>query len=208
MVLTCFESISVFFNIINMKFIRIFLFLFLSTIFSNQLISQDHKHIAGISYGFQYKDGDIWVGDPYNIWIDQTSSTMIEVFYLRELSTLFQAGGYIDFETGTFDVIGLSEQKAKRIGIGLKWLGHYPDTPLQFQAGGYVGYNTAIPEYEDVDNRSGIDYAIIAGPAYEYGNFGLAIHHISGFAWYPKDAEPDEFGYANSKIKIKLYYKF
>ena len=74
---------------------------------------------------------------------------------------------------------------------------------------GYFGFNTGFIDYEDISNRSGIDYGIIVGPAIEYGNFGFAIHHHTGFAWYPdKDAEPDEFSYANSKIKIKLYYKF
>ncbi|MBE9509755.1 MAG: hypothetical protein IMY71_02665 [Bacteroidetes bacterium] len=133
----------------------------------------------------------------------------IEGFYYYKLSNLFQAGAYCDFEIGKFDVFGLPEQEAKRFGIGTIWLGHYPDKFIQFQLGGYFGYNTGFIDYEDISNRGGIDYGIIVGPAFEYNNFGLAIHQHSGFAWYPdKNAEPDEFTYANTKIKIKLYLKF
>jgi hypothetical protein len=191
-----------------MKAVIVIQFLLLTAIFSNPGMSQDQKHTAGISYGFQYKVTDIWVGDPYNIWIDQTSSSIFDAFYLYKLSSLFQVGGFMDFETGNFEIIGLSDQKASRIGFGPIWLGHYPDKFIQFQMGGYFGFNVAMPDYEDVGNRSGIDYGIIVGPALEYEQFGLAVHHISGYSWYPKDAEPDEFGYANTKIKVKLYYKF
>ena len=171
--------------------------------------SQDSKHIIGISYGFQYINGDIWVGDPYNIWIDQTSSSILEGFYYYKLAKHFQTGFYCDFETGKFDVFSLPEQEAQRLGIGTIWLGHFPDRWIQLQLGGYFGFNTGFINYEDISNRSGIDYGIMVGPAVEYRNFGLAVHHHSGFAWYPKkDAQPDEFGYANTKIKIKLYYTF
>ena len=185
-----------------------FIFLTLLLIFPNAAISQEKKHVAGISYGFQYQITDIWVGDSYNLWIDQTSATIFEGFYYYKLSSLFQAGIYCDYEMGKFDVFGLPEQEAKRLGIGTIWLGHYPDNSIQFQLGGYFGFNTAFINYEDVDDRSGIDYGIIVGPAFEYNDFGIAVHHHSGFSWYPKDAEPDEFSYANTKIKIKLYYNF
>jgi hypothetical protein len=190
-----------------MKTKTVLLLLFL-TIITNVSFSQDQKHIAGLSYGFQYKDGDIWVGDPYNLWVDQTGSSIIEGFYYYRLSPLFHVGFYCDFETGKFDVIGLPVQEAKRIGFGPIWMGHFPDKAIQLQLGGYFGFNTAFVEYDDFGNRRGIDYGIIVGPAFEYKNFGLAIHHHSGFAWYPYDGEPDEFSYANSKIKIKFYYKF
>jgi hypothetical protein len=171
--------------------------------------SQDKKHVVGLSYGFQYKIADIWVGDPYNLWIDQTSSFIIEGFYHYKVARQFRTGIFIDYETGKFDVLGLPEQEAQRLGIGTVWLGHLPDKWIQFQLGGYFGFNTGFIDYEDIKNRSGIDYGIIVGPAVEYRNFGLAVHHHSGFAWYPKkDAQPDEFSYANTKIKIKLYYTF
>ena len=69
--------------------------------------SQDNKHIIGISYGFQYINGDIWVGDPYNIWIDQTSSSIIEGFYYYKLAKHIQTGFYCDFETGIEFMISL-----------------------------------------------------------------------------------------------------
>ena len=178
-------------------------------LFFTQAKSQDRKHVIGISYGFQYRNGDIWVGDPYNLWIDQTSSSIIEGFYYYKLAKQFQIGLYSDFETGKFDVFGLPEQEAQRLGIGTIWLGHFPDKWIQFQLGGYFGFNTGFIDYEDISNRSGIDYGIMVGPAVEYHNFGMAVHHHSGFSWYPKkDAQPDEFSYANTKIKIKLYYTF
>jgi len=192
-----------------MKTLHVYCVLVLAVIFAAKTDAQDKNNIVGLSYGFQYKAGDIWVGDPYNFWIDQTSSVIVEGFYYRKLSSLFQAGFYCDFEKGEFDIIGLPVQEAKRLGIGTIWLGHYPDKFIQFQAGGYFGYNTGFIDYESVANRGGIDYGIMVGPAIEYGDFGLAIHHHSGFAWYPKkDTEPDEFSYANTKIKIKLNYKF
>ena len=189
---------------------KVYLLVFaMLTLFLINVQAQDNKHIVGISYGFQYKTTDIWVGSPHNIWIDQTSSKIVEGFYYYELSKLFQVGAYCDFEYGNFDVFGLPEQKAQRLGLGTLWLGHYPDKWIQFQLGGYFGYNIGLVDYENVDNRSGIDYGIIVGPAVEYNNFGLAVHHHTGFAWYPdKNAKPDEFSYANSKIKIKFYYEF
>ena len=177
--------------------------------FMSEAKSQDKKHVIGVSYGFQYKITDIWVGDPYNIWIDQTSSSIIEGFYYYKVAKQFQTGVYIDFESGKFDVFGLPEQEAQRLGIGTIWMGHFPDKWIQLQLGGYFGFNTGFINYEDISSRSGIDYGIIVGPAIEYDNFGLAIHHHSGFSWYPKkDAQPDEFSYANTKIKIKVYYTF
>jgi hypothetical protein len=171
--------------------------------------SQDSKHVVGLSYGFQYRITDIWVGYPYNLWIDQTSSSIIEGFYYYKVSKQFQTGVYIDFETGKFDVFSLPEQEAQRLGIGTIWMGHLPDKWIQFQLGGYFGFNTGFINYEGISNRSGIDYGIMVGPAVEFRNFGLAVHHHSGFSWYPKkDAQPDEFGYANTKIKIKLYFTF
>ncbi|HEX2970671.1 MAG TPA: hypothetical protein VHO46_16355 [Bacteroidales bacterium] len=56
-----------------------------------------------------------------------------------------EAGAYMDFETGKFDVYGLDEQSATRIGIGTIWIGHYPDKMLRLNLCGYFGYNTAFP---------------------------------------------------------------
>jgi hypothetical protein len=69
---------------------KFLLILFFMT--ANISFSQEQKHVIGLSYGFQYKDGDIWVGDPYNLWIDQTASSIIEGFYYYRLSPLFQTG--------------------------------------------------------------------------------------------------------------------
>jgi hypothetical protein len=171
--------------------------------------TQDSRHVVGLSYGFQYRITDIWVGDPYNLWIDQTASSIIEGFYYYKLAKQLQAGFFLDFEAGKFDVFGLPEQEAQRLGIGTIFLGHFPDKWIQFQAGGYFGFNTGFINYEGISNRSGIDYGVMVGPAVEFQNFGVAVHHHAGFSWYPKkDAQPDEFAYANTKIKIKLYYTF
>ena len=181
----------------------------LSALLPLQLNAQDDRHAVGLSYGFQYKITDIWVGEPYNIWIDQTSAAIVEGFYYYRVARQFQTGVYIDFEAGKFDVIGLPEREAQRLGIGTVWLGHLPDKWIQFQLGGYFGFNTGFINYEGVSNRSGLDYGVVVGPAVEFRNFGLAVHHHAGFSWYPqKDAQPDEFAYANTKIKIKLYYSF
>jgi hypothetical protein len=194
---------------VSMQTRRLLLLIIYILSISVPAVPQAKKYVIGLSYGFQYQIEDIWVGDPYNIWIDQTSSSIIEGFVYYKLSPLFQTGLYCDFESGLFDLIYLPEQKATRLGFGTLWLGHYPDKKIQFQLGGYFGYNTAFPDYDDIGSRGGIDYGIIAGPAFEYHDFGIAVHIHSGFSWYPKkEGNPDEFSYANSKLKIKIYYNF
>jgi len=192
-----------------MKSVKFFLSVILILLFLSVNAQNDKKHIVGITYGFEYMDEDIWVGDPYNAWIKQTSSNIVEMFYYYKLSQLFHIGTYIDFENMKFDAYSSSKQISKRLGIGALWLGHYPNKNIQFQLGGFSGYSYGIIKNEDVKNRSGVEYGIIAGPAIEYNDFGIAVHFYAGFSWYPsKNLIPDEFGYSNSKIKIKVYYHF
>lgn len=175
--------------------------------FSSIALSQNSKYAVGVSYGFQDREiVDIWVGDPYNIWIDQTSSSIFGLLARYRVSPHFELGLYTEFEKGVFDVIYLGEEKATKLGFGTSWIGKYPASQLHFQLGGFMSYNIVFPETERVDNETGIDYGIIVGPAYEYDKYGVALHFHAGHAWYPTDGEPDEFGYANSKVKLKLYY--
>ena len=189
-----------------MKYIKyIIIIVILSNTFT---FSQNSQYAIGAYYGFQDREiVDIWVGDPYNIWIDQTSSSIFGLLARYRVSPHFELGLYTEFEKGVFDVIGLSEQSATKLGFGTSWIGKYPATPLHFQLGGFMSFNIVYPEYDDIDSETGIDYGIIVGPAFEYQNYGAAIHFHTGFAYYPRgDEYPDEFSYANSKIKLKLYY--
>ncbi len=174
---------------------------------SSVLKSQNGDYAVGLSYGFQDRElVDIWVGEPYNIWIDQISSNIFTGFCRYRVSPHFELGLFTEFETGKFDVIFLSEQKATRLGIGTTWLGKYPAEMIHFQLGGYFEYNVVSPENDNYDRETGIGYGIIVGPAVEYKNYGVAIHYHAGFSYYPTDGEPDEYSYANTKIKIKFYY--
>ena len=175
--------------------------------FSNIALSQNAKYAVGVTYGFQDREvEDIWISNPYNIWIDQTSSNIFGLFCRYRVSSNFELGIYTEYEKGEFDVIGLSWDKATRWGLGTTWIGKYPATMVHFQLGGYFSFNILSTDYEDFDTETGIDYGIIVGPAIEYQNYGAAIHFHTGFSYYPSDNEPDEYSYANSKIKIKLYY--
>ena len=190
-----------------MKIKQFFVLIMIILTLSSIALSQDSKYAIGISYGFQDREvEDIWVGDPYNIWIDQTSSNIFGLLVRYRVSPHFELGLFTEFESGKIDVIYLGEEKATKLGFGTTWIGKYPATMVHFQLGGFMSYNIVFPEYERVDNETGIDYGIIVGPAIEYQNYGLSIHFHAGHAWYPTDSEPDEFGYANSKIKLKLYY--
>jgi hypothetical protein len=164
---------------------------------------KEQKNIAGIGAGFS-PARVVWIGNPVNVWADIIPSSIVQVFYARQVLAAVRLGGYLEYENATFKS---ADEKASRYNFGLNWLAQYPSKPFHAQLGGYFGYGFVKANIWD-QSLGGIDYGIMVGPAYEKNNFGIAMHLHSGFSYYTSSGVPDEVSYSKARFLLKAYYKF
>jgi len=161
---------------------------------------QDKKNIVGFGYGISLaKDYSVWIGDPVDVWANKNIGQVIQLFYARQLMPSFRLGSYFEYEHSTcsfeidefdgstyymYDIVA----KASRYNIGLNWLSQYPKKAFHAQLGGYMGYGILSSSNmrqalngTSGQNLSGIDFGLMLVPAYEKGNYGIALHAQSGF---------------------------
>jgi hypothetical protein len=89
----------------------------------------------------------------------------------------------------------------------LNWISQYPKTIFHAELGGYFGYGGLQAENWG-QSLYGIDFGIIAGPAYEKNNFGIALHVQVGYGYYLSSGVPDEVDFSIPRFILKGYYKF
>ena len=182
---------------------EILIMLCLMLMFSLYSQTNEKKNIVGFGAGF-CPAKDVWIGDPLNFWADINTSPVFQIYYAHQLLQSVRLGSYFEYENATFKG---TTNKASRYVLGLNWLAQYPNRPLHIQLGGYFGYGFVQSDMWD-QSLGGIEYGMIAGPAYEKSNFGIALHFPTGFSYYFSTGTPDEVSYSKGIYLLKLYYKF
>jgi hypothetical protein len=174
---------------------------------SGALFCQDQaKNIFGLSAGIAPGVMDMYFDMPFNFWPNRELSPIYNVFYARQVTESFRIGGYAEYEKAKFsDNTSEDIYSFNRYNMGLYWLGQFPKTALHLQLGGYFGYG--FLRADNWDNLKGADYGFIAGPAYERGKLGIAVHVHQGHAWYESTGTPIGVMLYTPKYMLKIYYK-
>ncbi|MEI8049752.1 MAG: hypothetical protein WCI92_20440 [Bacteroidota bacterium] len=144
---------------------------------------------------------------PPNFWPNRQQSPIYLRVYARQGYDFFRIGAYHEYEEVKFSDNESSEIRSfTRSNIGLNWLGQFPKTPFHFQLGGYFGYG--FLKATNWSNLKGTDYGMLAGPAFEKGKMGVALHVQYGHAWYKSTGTPIGVMLYTPKYLLKVYYKF
>ena len=168
---------------------------------------QEQKNIIGFGAGISPRyDYSVWIGDPVNIWATKNSSSVFQFFYARQVLEAVRLGGYFEYESATFTAYSSYDSKASRYNIGANWLAQYPNSDFHIQLGGYIGYGSIKASDWD-QSVYGTDIGIMVGPAYEKGNYGIALHVQYGKGYYTSSGTPTEVGFAVPRYLLKVYYK-
>ncbi len=165
------------------------------------------KNLVGISYGIVPAVGQMYFGSPYDIWPKRDQSNVYQIFYSRQVYSAIRIGAYIEYERVRFTANPSPViHNILRRNIGVNLLGQFPQTPLHVQLGGYLGGGSL--NADQWSKLTGIDFGFIAGPAYEKGQYGIALHVQTGFANYTSTGTPADVKLFNPKIMFKFYYLF
>ncbi len=165
------------------------------------------KNVIGISYGLVPTAGDMFFGSPWNFWPYRYQSPVYQLFYDRQVRRAIKIGGYFEYERVKFTAAPTYDVHSfKRFNLGVSALGQFPKTPLHMEAGGYLGLG--LLNAQNWNNLSGIDFGLIAGPAFEKGPYGVAFHVQYGHANYNSSGTPGQVRLYNPKFMLKVYYRF
>jgi hypothetical protein len=187
------------------KMILVSVFCFLSAGFLKS--EEQPKNIIGFSAGIAPAIMDIYFDMPFNIWPNRELSPVYQLFYARQVREAFRLGTYLEYEKANFSALNENViHTFGRVNVGVNWLGQYPKTQLHMQFGGYFGYG--IIKASNWSDLKGIDLGLIAGPAFEKGNMGIALHLHGGHAWYDSSGTPKGVMLYTPKILLKVYYNF
>lgn len=173
---------------------------------------QEQKNVIGIGAGISPKyDYDVWIADPKNgAWVTKNTSPVFQFFYARQVREALRLGGYFEYESATLLLNNIHDIKASRVNIGINWLGQYPESEFHIQLGGYAGYGF-VGASDWSQSLYGADVGVMLGPAYEKGNFGIALHVQYGKGYYgnyKSTGTPNEVGVAIPRFLLKVYHKF
>jgi hypothetical protein len=168
---------------------------------------QERKNIIGFGIGISPEsENSIWIGDPVNVWATKKTSPVFQFFYARQVLEAVRLGGYLEYESATFNIYNSDESKASRYNIGANWLAQYPNSTFHMQLGGYIGYGFISGSDWD-QSVYGTDVGIMVGPAYEKDNLGIALHVQYGKGYYTSSGIPVEIGLSLPRCLLKVYYK-
>lgn len=189
-------------------FLLLFCTFFLISLTGNKLKAQDKNFYAGLSVGIIPGGNEsVWIGPDINRWANRNASFIYQLNAGYRISGYAKAGIYVENELAKIEIAGMAVESINRWAFGLQWMGNYPDNPLQWQLGGYVGLGPA--GYSDGTAKFfGFEDGFITGPAYEKDKFGIALHLHAGFGWYSGSDIPDEFSVHDPRLFLKTYYKF
>jgi hypothetical protein len=168
---------------------------------------KSNRNLVSIGVGLTPKGGDMYFDMPFNFWPNRESNLSYRIGYSREIHELLRCGIYSEYEDVKFsDNTSSDIHSFSKTTVGLDWIGHYPSTGLNFQLGGYFGFG--FIKAKNWDNLNGHELGIIAGPAYEKGKIGVALHLHSGHEWYKSTGTPIGVMLYNPKFLVKCYYLF
>ena len=145
--------------------------------------------------------------DQYSTWPDNQASPAFNLFYEYQVSPFFKLGAHIDFEKSKLNDDYPFEEgfKSNRFAFGLHWIGQYPQKPLQAELGGFLNMGFATCEQWDA-NMKGLEYGIIAGPAYSFGQIKIALHIQPTYSWLFSNDMPEAVLLMYPRIMCKLHY--
>jgi hypothetical protein len=135
-------------------------------------------------------------------WYNRKTTLVYNIFYHRKLNPYFSLGGYMEYESSSFE----EQLDVSRLNFGTQWMGRFPDYNLNMQLGGFFGAGKIFPE--NYSSLFGIDYGLMAGPAYEQDNFGVSLQVHAGFGYYFGKKEVETTLLYIPKIFLKVYYTF
>lgn len=181
------------------------IFLFIST---SDLSAKRGTFYSGFSVGvIPAGHESVWLDSDINRWADREPSFIYAINGGYRLSGYSKAGIYFEHELANIELEGAGKESLSRLTGGLQWMGNYPDTPIQWQFGGYSGIGVASYS-EGTAKFFGQDNGIITGPAYEKDKLGIALHLHAGFGWYSGNDIPDGISVHDPRIFLKAYYIF
>jgi hypothetical protein len=187
---------------------RVLLFLFLisvNPVSAQQKVLKNNEGF-GVNYVPRMTNG-MYFDTPFDFWPNNEPSAFMRIFYFRQLNESVKAGAYFESGKNRFsDKSSDSIHSFRRNIAGIEWLACYPRTRLHMQLGGYFGYGMIKANHWD--NLKGVDFGMLAGPAFETMHFGISIQMKAGFAPFSSGGSPEGILMYTPGFLVRLYGKF
>lgn len=167
--------------------------------------TNDNRNLAGTGITFTpYMGAGLYFDEPSSFWPDNEPSIFTRLFYARRLNETLRLGIYLEHGKNRFSDNNRDEVYSfRRNVIGIDWLAKYPATKLHMQAGGYFG--AGLIKADNWDNLKGIDFGLLAGPAFESGHIGVAVQVKAGFAPFFADGVPNTVLMHTPGVLFRVY---
>jgi len=182
--------------------------LLLGTSIALQAQEKGSRNIAGFGVNMVPSMGNgLYFGDPFDFFPTNEMSVFPRIFYARQLNESLRLGCYIETGKNKFSEKDSDEiHSFNRSLVGIDWLAKYPATKLHMQLGGYFG--AGMIKADNWDNLKGIDFGLLAGPAFESGPIGIAVQLKAGFAPFYSDGSPEVVLMYTPGVLFKIYGRF
>lgn len=174
-----------------------------------QAQNESKKNIAGFGSTYvPYLKHGMYFDDPFDFFPNQEPSVFIRLFYARKLNETLRLGSYLEAAAMNefTDQSGDSPHSFSKQTIGIDWVSRYPETKLHLELGGYFGYS--FLKANNWANLKGIDFGMLAGPAYETKHFGVSVMIKAGFAPYFSSGTPEGILLYAPGMLFQVYGKF
>ena len=166
----------------------------------------DGRNLVGFSAGIIPPLWNMYFGDPFDFWPDRELSMHYQFSYARRFGQSSWFGPYLEYEKIRFsDRVYPDKHGFRRYSAGISWFGHYPQSMLHWQLGGYT--SGGMLKADNWDNLFGVDVGIITGPAFETKHLGVAAHFQIGHGWFFSDGTPEIVMLYNPRFLLKIYFK-
>lgn len=188
---------------------KIFYLLILTALcnfFTSQAQDDGGKNLVGISVGIIPPWLNMYFGNPFDFWPNRELSMHYQFSYARQFGQSSWFGPYLEFEKIRFsDRVNPAKLGFRRYSAGISWFGHYPQTMLHWQLGGYS--SGGMLKADNWENLFGVDVGIITGPAFETKHLGITAHFQIGHGWFFSDGSPEIVMLYNPRFLLKVYLK-
>ncbi|NVO19306.1 MAG: hypothetical protein HXX13_06370 [Bacteroidetes bacterium] len=168
----------------------------------------DKKNIAGIGVSyFPYMSKGIYFDSPFDFWPNNEPSAITRIFYARQMNESFRLGAYLESGSNRFtDQTNENAHSFNRSLLGLEWISEYPKTRLHLELGGYFGYG--LIKASHWNDLHGVDFGMLAGPAFDMKYFGVSVNLKAGFSPYKSKGTPEGILLYTPGVLFKVYGKF
>lgn len=184
--------------------------LIISSLYS---FSQETRNTLSLSlgYGLEFEQSIYIDFDErgYEVWATPLTNLSLNLAYDYSVNEYLKVGPRLEYEKMNFESFYTDETYANRWTIGLEFLALYPKTSLHAQLGGF--FDIGRINCEEFDNAVfGFDYGLIAGPAFQYENIGVALLFQPSFGYYfiASGDSPDSGLIMYPRIVGRISYSF